>query len=414
MITLQTKIKNIAFAIIGLLAMGYVALNYANLGWLLGQRDYYIVSVELPQTGGLTTNADVTYRGMSIGRVGTIHLTDDGVLADLRIKDGAPKVPARTQAVVANRSAVGEEYIDLRPTADGGPYLAAGSRIPRSATQIPAPVTELLSSLSDFAASVPPDALRTFVNEIGLAFNGQGQNLGALLDSTHTFVEKADKNAAPTTGLIDNSATVLATQNDLSQSITSFGRNARLLAEQLRKSDPDLRRLIAAAPGASSELSKLVDQLDPSFSVLLANLTTTSDVLKNRAPVFDELAARLPAVVAAANSMIAKRGDQYVLNFGMVPTFFNPEPCTDGYGGTPYRNGNDLSAGKPFNTAARCASPPSTGKNVRGSANVPNYGKLPPPARAGSLGLPESPLPGALAEPGLPASGGTLLSPSAG
>ncbi|POM27391.1 mce related protein [Actinomadura rubteroloni] len=412
MLTLQTKIKNIAFAIIGLIAMGIVALNYADLGWLIGQQRYYVVKVELAQTGGLTTHAEVTYRGMPIGRVGTLHLTDDGVLAELRIEKDAPKVPARTQAVVANKSAVGEQYIDLRPTDDNGPYLAAGARIPRSSTQIPAPVTDLLTSINNLASSVPQEATRTLVDELGRAFTGQGPNLAALLDTSHTFVTKANENVEPTTELFDNSATVLATQNEQSQAIKSFGRNAKLLAEQLRKSDPDLRRLIAAGPGVSTELSKLVDELDPSFSVLLANMTTTSDILKNRAPVLDELLSKLPAVVAAANTMV--KNNQ--LQFGMVPTFFNPLPCTSGYGGTQYRNGDDTSAGKPFNTSAYCASAPSTGKNVRGSANTPDYGKLPPPARAGSLGLASdgSALPGALGEPALPPAGGSLLAPQAG
>ncbi|WP_019629854.1 MCE family protein [Actinomadura atramentaria] len=414
MITLQTRMKNIAFAVIGLCAIVFIGLNYADLGRFVGMRGYYVISVDLPQTGGLATNADVTYRGTSIGRVGELHLTDTGVVADLRIDSGAPKIPSATQAVVANRSAVGEEYIDLRPNTDGGPYLAAGARIPRSATTIPAPVTDLLSSLNNLAASVPQDSLRTLVDELGNAFTGQGPNLTALLDSSQTFVDKASENIEPTTALVGNSATVLATQNEQSQAIESFGKNARLLADQLKRSDPDLRKLIAAAPGASTELTTLVKQLDPSFSVLLANMTTTSDILKNRAPALDTLLSKLPAVVSAATTMIDPKTG--TLRFGMTTNFFDPLPCVSGYGGTQYRNGTDTGAGKPFNTAAHCAASPSSGQNVRGSANAPNAGKLPPPAKAGSLGLTGTSdgLPGALGEPGLPAATGTLLAPGAG
>ncbi|WP_018653207.1 MCE family protein [Actinomadura flavalba] len=411
MVTLSTKLKNIAFLIIGTFAIGFIALNYAKLGGLVGLKGYYVVSVELPQTGGLTTHADVTLRGTSVGRVGPLKLTDDGVIAELQIDHDAPNIPRQTQAVVANRSAVGEQYIDLRPSSDAGPYLAAGSRIPRSATATPAPVTDLLTSVNALAASVPLESLRVVVDEFGTAFNGQGQNLQALMDSGRQFTKHANENIEPTSRLIQDTQTVLRTQNDNAGAIVQFGRDARLLAQQLRTSDPDLRRLIAAGPGASREMERLLDDLDPSFSVLLANMTTTSDVLKTRAPALEELLSKLPGVVGAASSVI----QDGKLQFGMTTTFFNPRPCTAGYGGTQNRNGLDTSPGKPFNTDARCASPPSSGINVRGSGNAPGGGALPPPRRAGSLGVSGAgALPGALGTPPLPPSTGTLLQPGTG
>ncbi|MFE9107326.1 MCE family protein [Actinomadura geliboluensis] len=406
--TAATRIKNIVFLIVGLLAMGYVGLNYADLGGYVGYRDYYVVTADLAEAGGLAENADVTYRGTSVGRVGELRLTDAGVLADLKIEKSAPRVPANTRAVVANRSAIGEQYIDLRPVTASGPYLAAGSVIPRAATATPAPVTDLLTSVNDLAASVPTDALRTLVGELGQAFAGQGPNLQALLDGTRSLTRAANENAAPTTSLIGDGETVLRTQNEEAASLKSFGRNARLLAEQLRTSDPAFRRLVSTAPGAAGEFRDLVRDLDPSLSVLVANLLTTSDLLAPRSDGLEQLLAKLPAAVASGRSVVQDGR----LNFGMVTTFFEPPNCTSGYGGTKYRNGLDTSPGPALNTAAHCATPGSTGVNVRGAGNAPHR-PVPTPARAGSvLGNGSSALPGALALPGVaerPASMSDLL-----
>ncbi len=406
--TAATRIKNIVFLIVGLLAMGYVGLNYADLGGYVGYRDYYVVTADLAEAGGLAENADVTYRGTSVGRVGELRLTDAGVLADLKIEKSAPRVPANTRAVVANRSAIGEQYIDLRPVTASGPYLAAGSVIPRAATATPAPVTDLLTSVNDLAASVPTDALRTLVGELGQAFAGQGPNLQALLDGTRSLTRAANENAAPTTSLIGDGETVLRTQNEEAASLKSFGRNARLLAEQLRTSDPAFRRLVSTAPGAAGEFRDLVRDLDPSLSVLVANLLTTSDLLAPRSDGLEQLLAKLPAAVASGRSVVQDGR----LNFGMVTTFFEPPNCTSGYGGTKYRNGLDTSPGPALNTAAHCATPASTGVNVRGASNAPHR-PVPVPARAGSvLGTGSSALPGALALPGVaegPASMSDLL-----
>lgn len=386
MITLGTRLKNLAFLVLGVVCLSFIALNYADLGRYAGLSGTYTVQVDLAQAGGLLTNADVTYRGVSVGRVGPLRLTADGVRADLRLKDSAPRIPASVQAVVAGRSAVGEQYLDLRPSTDAGPYLKEGSLVPRAATTLPAPVTDLLVSLNDFAASVPLDALRTVVEELGLAFAGQGPDLQALLDHGGEFVAAANEHSAQTIGLIESGEQVLRTQNQEADALKDFAKGARLLAAQLRESDPDLRRLIATAPGAAAEAGGLVRDLEPGLGPLLAHLLTTSDVLATRRPALRELLARAPAAVSVGSSVVQDGR----LNLSMVTTFFNPPPCTRGYGGTVYRNGLDLTE-IDLNAAARCALPVSSGVNVRGSAHAPKGGPVPSASAArppGALSLP--------------------------
>ncbi|WP_075900600.1 hypothetical protein [Actinomadura sp. CNU-125] len=270
---------------------------------------------------------------------------------------------------------------------------------------MPPPVTDLLTSVNALAESVPTDALRTVVDELGIALAGQGPDLRALLDETRAFTSAANANLAPTRTLIDDAETVLRTQNQEAASLKSFGENARLLAEQLRESDPAFRDLVGTAPDAATELRALVRDLDPSMSVLVANLLTTSELIAYRTDGLEQLMSELPAAVAAGMSVVHDGR----LTFGMVTTFFDPPNCTAGYEGTRYRNGLDTSPSASLNTSAACTEPPSSGVNVRGSANVPHR-PVPEPARAGSvLGAePDSRLPGALALPGVPNGTGAV------
>jgi phospholipid/cholesterol/gamma-HCH transport system substrate-binding protein len=398
MLTLGTRLKNIAFLIIGVLVIGYIGIRYADLGRYVGMRGYYVVGLDLPETGGLFPGSDVTYRGVSVGRVGALRLTATGVRADLHIDDSAPKIPTSLSAVVANLSAVGEEYVDLRPSRGGGPYLADGGTIPRSATQVPPPVTNLLTNVNNLASSVPLNSLRTVVDELGTAFQGRGEDLQTLLDSASDFTKAADAATPATNQLIFDGQTVLRSQREEGDALLSFARSARLLAGQLDRSDTDLRRLITTAPVAASEISGLLRDLDPSLSVLLANLTTTSDLMVTRQHGLEELLVRLPQVAAAGATAINSRG----VDFGMAVTFFSPLPCTTGYGGTTYRNGLATAAGPPLNTAASCRMPASSGVDVRGSANAPYGGGVPDPARPGSSAASDAALPGALGLPSLP------------
>ena len=66
-------------------------------------------------TGGLYQNANVTYRGTTIGRVTAISLArGGGVDATLRLDSDTP-VPADVDATVKSASAIGEQYVELTP-----------------------------------------------------------------------------------------------------------------------------------------------------------------------------------------------------------------------------------------------------------------------------------------------------------
>ncbi|MFE2021646.1 MCE family protein [Streptomyces sp. NPDC059499] len=381
MITLATRLKNIAFLVIAVLVLGYLGVRYADLGHYVGLRSYYTVTVQLPQTGGLYTHSNVSYRGVSVGRVGPIELTDDGVEAELRIENDAPRIPDSLEAVVANLSAVGEQYIDLRPTRADGPFLENGSVIDQADTTIPAPVTNVLTSVNDLTASVDAEALRTVVEEFGAAFDGRGDDLQVLLDTGSEFVEAADEALPTTTKLMADGETVLRTQAEQGDALKGFASGAEELAAELKGSDGDLRRLISAAPDATAQISGLLRDVEPGFGVVVANLLTTSEVAVTRQRGLEELLVKVPAVAAAGASAVDEDGAR----FGMSVTFFEPLPCTAGYGSTTYREGTDLSPAPAVNTKARCASSPGTGINVRGSANAPRGGPVPAPAVPGPL-----------------------------
>ncbi|MGW0858375.1 MCE family protein [Streptomyces sp. NPDC002690] len=377
MITTAVRLKNIAFLVISVLVLGFLGVRYADLGHFVGLRDYYTVKVQLPQTGGLFTHSNVTYRGVSVGRVGPIELTDDGVEAELRIDNDSPPIPDSLTAVVANLSAVGEEYVDLRPTRATGPFLGNGSVIDQADTTIPAPPTDVLVSVNDLASSVDLESLRTVVDEFGTALAGRGDDLQVLLDTGSEFVDAADKALPANIKLMQDGETVLRTQAEQGEALKGFADGAKDLAAELKGSDSDLRRLIAATPGAATQLSALMRDLDPGFGVVVANLLTTSEVAVTRQRGIEELLVKLPAVAAAGASVVDEDGAR----FGMAVTFFEPLPCTAGYGGTVYRNGLDTTQGPAANTRARCTSSPGTGIEVRGSANAPKGGAVPAPVK---------------------------------
>lgn len=399
MLTVATRVKTIVFAVIAVLVIGYIGVYYADIGKYFGVRGYYVVSARLGDTGGLYPHAEVSYRGVKVGTVGGIDLTDSGAVARLHIDSSAPRIPEDSKAVVADRSAVGEQYLDLRPQRIGGPYLSDGDTISRGDISLPPQVTGVLTSLDEFVASVPKESFRTVVDELDKAFAGQGQNLQVLLDTSSDLTGAAIDHMPSTKILITHGRTVLDTQDAETDALVSFAHDADLLAKQLADSDTDLRKLITATPKAARQVLFLLRENQPSLSIVLANLLTLSDVADSRSSALEEALVKAPRAIAAGSTAINENGAR----FGMALTFFDPLPCTKGYAGTDRRNGLDTSSGEPWNTRARCTMPASSGVNVRGSANAPHPG-LSDPAVPGvrSAASPSTGVAGVAGLPGLP------------
>ncbi len=405
MIPRRTKLQIGAFVVIALVGISYVGARYVGLGRLFGATGY-VVTVQLADSGGVFTNAEVTYRGVGVGRVGQMRLTADGLDVELDIDPDAPPIPADLEAVVANRSAVGEQYVDLRPRGEDGPYLADGSVIPRSATKTPPPVDTLLTNLDAFANSVPTDSLRTVVDELDRAFNGTGPDLQVLLDNTRAFTQAATDHLPQTRALLRDGVVVLNTQAQQGSAIRSFSADLRSLAEQLKNSDGDLRRLIGVSPQAAEQVSALLRESGPNLGVVLANLLTTGNILVTRLDGIEQIAVTYP-LVSAGGFSVAK-GDGTGAHFGLVLNVFDPPSCTVGYEGTTIRQGTDTTAA-PLNTQAYCALARGSATGVRGAQNAP-YGGTPSTPTGNETTQPgQEQAAGRPAEPPLLTSFGQLL-----
>jgi len=390
MLTRTVRLQVLAFVVIALATTAFVGANYAGLGRLFGSGTY-VVHLELDDGGGLFTNSEVTYRGVAVGRVGEMRLTDRGMEADLVLEDGGPQVPVDTKAVVANRSAIGEQFVDLQPRGAGGPFLENGSVIRKEQTTVPMPVTTLLGNLSDFNQSVPTESLRVVVDELYTAMNDTGPSLQLLLDSTMSFTDEATNHLPQTIALINDGSTVLQTQLDSSSAWREFSSNAKLFAGELASADGDLRELIGAAPLAATQLSQLLADTNPGLPVLVANLVTTAEIFESRIGGMRQLFVYLPKAVAATSMSITTKG----ASMSIIPNFFNPMPCVTGYN-TPHRQGEDTTT-LPFDTSTECSLPHGDERLVRGSQNAPEGG-VPDPAVPGG----NAAMPGPLGAPDLP------------
>jgi len=400
MLLRRTKIQLLAFLVVSVVAIVYALIRFAGLGQLFGQSGY-TVKLELAQSGGIFTGAEVTYRGYQIGRVGQLRLTATGLEADLDIDPSAPRVPQNLQAVVADGSAVGEQFVDLRPDSTSGPFLTGGSVIAESSTKTPISTDQVITDLDGFASSVPTDALRTVVDQSYQAFTGTGPDLQVLLDTTREFTASAQQYLPQTVQLLNAGNTVLHTQNVEASSMAEFSKNLDQLTTTLKNSDGDLRNLIAVTPGAAASVNQLITDAGPGLGELFANLLTTSNLLVTREAGIQQVLVSYPVLAIGARSVVPGDGTAHL---GLALNLFNPPVCTKGYPSpAQYRPGTDAAPSQP-DWNAYCAEPTGSPIDVRGAQNAPYNGVplAPTPAQvSANAGREQQDLAEVAATPGL-------------
>lgn len=415
MLTRDVRIKVVIFAVVAVLGVAYTGIRYVELGELIG-RGGYRVAVELANSGGSFVNSEVTYLGVPIGQVERMELRPGGVRLQLHIEHGTPPVPADTEAAVVNRSAVGEQYVDLRPRRSGGPFLHDGSVIDEQRTSTPVPVHKLLANADRLIRSVPLNDLTTVIDELGAAFTDTGPALRTLLMTGQDFTRAAVEARDPTLALIRDARKVLRTQNAKATQIRSLSDNLRLLAAQLRDSDTDIRRLIRTAPEAARQGSRVLADTGTDLERMVANLLTTSMLLEPRQAGLRQMLVTLPAVSAGSFSVVPPDGWG---NIQLDLSKFDPPLCTRGYEDAIRRPGSftgNITANFNLYCAERSPSPIA----VRGASNAPYYGPPPKPATPGGFRTGDSELaewtspdalPGLAGAPGLPVVAATIAGP---
>ncbi|BBZ41498.1 MCE family protein [Mycobacterium conspicuum] len=330
MLTRFVRIQLAIFAVTGTIAMVVMVFWYIQAPTLLGIGKL-TVTLDLPASGGLYRFSNVTYRGVQVGKVTQVRwTTSHSVKATLSL-DSSPKIPADVQAEVHSMSAVGEQYVDLRPRTSAPPYLQDGSVITMQNTSVPPPVGPMLDKTSALINSIPKGKLSALLDEAFKGFNGAGYDFGSLLDSSARISGDLNGVADQTRTLTDDTGPLLDSQVQTTDAIRLWAHSLAGFTGQLVTNDPQVRTVLERGPGALDEASRLLNQIKPTLPVLLANLTTVGQIGVTYHPSLEQMLVLLPPYIAALQSFAGNKNPTGLPTGVFAITLDDPPGCTVGF-----------------------------------------------------------------------------------
>jgi virulence factor Mce-like protein len=368
MVRIQLVIFSIA-SIIGVVAMVFA---YMQVPTLLGIGKI-TVTLELPSSGGLYRFANVTYRGVQVGKVTEMDVSRTRAIATLRL-DTTPKIPADLQAEVRSVSAVGEQYVELLPHTDSPPYLEDGSVISMADTTIPQPVSPMLEQVNTLIASIPKGRLTELVDESYKAFSGAGFDMGSLVDSSATVSEALNEDASRSARLAEDSVPLLDSQARSTDALRLWARSLAGITGQVVADDPQIRTLLEEGPAAANEVAGMLEQIKPTLPVLLANMTTFGQVAVTYRPSLEQVLVLLPPFVANVQSSAPQNNPTGIALGDFRIQMADPNPCTVGFlPPSEWRSPDDLTT-VDTPDGLYCKLPQDSPIVVRGARNAPCMG----------------------------------------
>ncbi|MCV7342931.1 MCE family protein [Mycolicibacterium rhodesiae] len=369
MLTRFVRTQLIIFTVASIVGVAIMLLAYIQLPTLLGL-GRLTVTLDLPATGGLYKFSNVTYRGLQVGKVTSIELTDSGAQATLSL-DTSPKIPADLKAEVRSMSAVGEQYVELLPRSDKAPYLQDGSVIPVGNTSIPQAVGPMLDQVSKLMDTIPKDKLSQLLGETYQAFNGTGYDFGSLVDSGATITRDANSVSDNTRALIDDARPFVGAQEMTTDSIRTWAQSLAGITEQVADNDPQFRSILHDGPGFAQETSQLLEQIKPTLPVLLANMTTFGQIFLTYNKSVEQLLVLVPPFVAQIQTYLPSNSPTGLPNGDFSLGLGDPASCTVGFlPPSSWRNPADTSV---IDTpdGLYCKLPQDSPVAVRGARNYP-------------------------------------------
>lgn len=362
------------FAVLATVALGLAFLHHARVPAMVGV-GVYDVTVDFEDASGLYPKAAVTYRGVNVGQVSDLDVTDSGAVAILRIDNGTD-IPAGVSAELHSTSAIGEQYVDLvDPTgkdAGSGDLLADGAAIPRERAVGMPQITPVLDSLNRLLESVPKKETKAVLDQVDEGLGGSGPELSELVDSSGKLLTEAQAQIDATTSLISALEPVLGTQADLGPETRGYADSLDEVTAALAKNDSaDLRRLLKEAPGGLDAAAATVTDLQPVLPMMLANLSTNAQVLNTYLPQVKQILVVYPSEVARALTVLQPRAEQGDVKLDLRATLNNPPTCHSGYLPATQRRSPRITETRRVDRLAHCDLAPDNPTAIRGARNLP-------------------------------------------
>jgi phospholipid/cholesterol/gamma-HCH transport system substrate-binding protein len=257
----------------------------------------YRFTVPFKEATQLAQESDVRISGVSVGKVKSISLGDDGLAnATIEIDSQYAPVPANTRAILRQKTLLGETYVELTPGTRDGPTLPEGGALPEAQVSQAVQLDEIFRTFD----ARTRQAFKVWMQGTAAALHHRGPDLSAAIAELGPFAEQTDRvlrvldaQHHDVRGLIRNTGDVFHALSERNGQLRGLIENSNAVFQTTARRNADLEQLFEILPTFQRESRATLERLN-SFAA------NTDPLVRQLRPAAKELSPTLIAAGKAA------------------------------------------------------------------------------------------------------------------
>ncbi|NLE82300.1 MAG: MCE family protein [Rhodococcus sp.] len=233
-------------------------------------------SAEFSEAAGLKSDDEVRIAGVKVGKVTSVDLDGDRVVAEFQVKDAW--VGDHTSASIQIKTILGQKYLALEPR--GTEPLDPDTRIPLERTTAPYDVLEAFSSAAETVNEIDTDQLAQSMETLSEAFAGTPDDIRASLDGVSRLSETIASRDAELRKLFEATGRTSQVLADRHEEFTKLISDAGLLLEELNFRQQAISQLLTGTQRLSQQLTGLVRENEEQIGPALEQLNGVVQILR--------------------------------------------------------------------------------------------------------------------------------------
>lgn len=313
-------------AAVGRLVVGLLVVAGAVVA-LHGESRSILVSADFDRAGlNVRPGDEIRVRGVPVGTIRSIDVDrrDFSVTFKLAI-DPDTRIAADTTAHLVPKTLFGDKFVELEGAAPGAPALRDGAVIPRSRTQSPVEVQQLLDKLRPVLEGIDPIELSATLASVAQGLSGAAPDLRTLVEQLPPIFDELSGREGDVAAVLQHVPGVAGTLAERSDDLAAAARDLGKVADVLAEHEPALARFITENAHLSAQAAELLTTQAPRIDRILPDSLDVLRLVSLQPGKVAALAKGLPSFVeglAAATTTGSFRSplsDFVVLNPGSLP-----------------------------------------------------------------------------------------------
>jgi phospholipid/cholesterol/gamma-HCH transport system substrate-binding protein len=227
----------------------------------------YRVTASFAEAAQLATEADVRISGVPVGTVKTIEADPGTGRSDVTFELDAKyaPLPEDAQAILRQKTLLGETYVELTPGTRSAPTLPEGGQLAEGQVSETVELDEILRTFEPETRQ----AFQVWMQSQAEAFAGHGRdindalgNLGPFADDAATLVDILDRQEPAVQRLISDTGIVFEALTERDDQLRGLIENANRVFETTAARDRELQETFIALPTFERESRQTVERLD--------------------------------------------------------------------------------------------------------------------------------------------------------